>query len=396
MKAVCPKCGFSGNIKDELIPDTGRTIGCPKCANKFMVHRNQINSGDTSVKNEPTQIKSPAVRSIPSARNLSKDSERFLVRHKLPVILVSVVLLLLIVFGIVPYIKAIRAEGLRKEGLESVKKGDVLEGIEYYSKALKLDSGNENIYFNRGNAYVMLDRYKEAIEDYDKAIDINPNAEAAIVYFNRGNAYDNLREHDKAIADYTIAISLEPDNPYYYFMRGAVYGLDLDQTELALEDLNRACVLGYDDGCARYIELLNILKGTYQSLMRESTGTIGNIGEKTSEDTAEVCFNRGIIFSQLGMFGDALAAYNKALEKDPNDSKAHFNRGQLYFQDNEYEKAIVDYSEAIRIEPDVPLYYVSRGRCHYKYHRNDKATEDFNKACELGDEEGCSLFRSFR
>jgi predicted Zn finger-like uncharacterized protein len=37
MKTACPHCGFEGNIRDELIPDRGRTVGCPKCKTTFLV-----------------------------------------------------------------------------------------------------------------------------------------------------------------------------------------------------------------------------------------------------------------------------------------------------------------------------------------------------------------------
>lgn len=35
MKVTCPKCGFQGNIKDELIPDDGKFLKCPKCKYDF-------------------------------------------------------------------------------------------------------------------------------------------------------------------------------------------------------------------------------------------------------------------------------------------------------------------------------------------------------------------------
>lgn len=39
MRAHCPNCGFEGNVRDELIPEGGRTISCPKCKNTFLVRR---------------------------------------------------------------------------------------------------------------------------------------------------------------------------------------------------------------------------------------------------------------------------------------------------------------------------------------------------------------------
>jgi predicted Zn finger-like uncharacterized protein len=43
MRAQCPHCGFAGNIRDDLIPEGGRTISCPKCKHTFLVQR----SGDS-------------------------------------------------------------------------------------------------------------------------------------------------------------------------------------------------------------------------------------------------------------------------------------------------------------------------------------------------------------
>jgi predicted nucleic-acid-binding Zn-ribbon protein len=39
MKAQCPQCGFVGSVRDDLIPEGGRTIACPKCRNTFFVHK---------------------------------------------------------------------------------------------------------------------------------------------------------------------------------------------------------------------------------------------------------------------------------------------------------------------------------------------------------------------
>ena len=52
--------------------------------------------------------------------------------------------------------------------------------------------------------------YKKAIDDYSKAIDIEP--ENAEYYCNRGRVYSIIGEYDKALADYGRAIELEPNN----------------------------------------------------------------------------------------------------------------------------------------------------------------------------------------
>jgi len=39
MKIECPKCKFSGNIADQLVPAEGRTVGCPKCKERFFIKK---------------------------------------------------------------------------------------------------------------------------------------------------------------------------------------------------------------------------------------------------------------------------------------------------------------------------------------------------------------------
>jgi len=49
---------------------------------------------------------------------------------------------------------------------------------------------------------------KEAIEDYDIAIGLDPKDEEA--YFNRANAKADLNDDQGAIADYTKALAINP------------------------------------------------------------------------------------------------------------------------------------------------------------------------------------------
>lgn len=39
MRVTCPKCEFTGNIRDELIPLEGKNVNCPKCKTRFLVKR---------------------------------------------------------------------------------------------------------------------------------------------------------------------------------------------------------------------------------------------------------------------------------------------------------------------------------------------------------------------
>ena len=61
-------------------------------------------------------------------------------------------------------------------------------------------------YYNRGTAYALLRKFKQAIQDFNKAIELNPNYAAA--YNNRAYCYQELGDKAKAQADFAKAKEL--------------------------------------------------------------------------------------------------------------------------------------------------------------------------------------------
>lgn len=89
-------------------------------------------------------------------------------------------------------------------------KGEDIEGaVAAYNKAIKLNLSGPNLYwayYNLGNAKTTLDQIEEAIDDYDKAIRLNPSFDEA--YNNRGLAKIKLHCIDEARQDFEMALNL--------------------------------------------------------------------------------------------------------------------------------------------------------------------------------------------
>ena len=68
-----------------------------------------------------------------------------------------------------------------------------------------------NPYFEQGNIYLKKKQYHEAIEQYQQALRIDPDA--AIIHAALGWAYYNVGMLDAAIAQGEAVMRLEPDNP---------------------------------------------------------------------------------------------------------------------------------------------------------------------------------------
>lgn len=99
--------------------------------------------------------------------------------------------------------------------------------IELFSHALARTEdlleaiGQGTIYLYRAAAYLYQRDYGQAVKDYDRAIEINPQDAGA--YNNRGLAFDNLGEHRKAIEDFNRAIEIAPQEAMIYSNRGIAY-----------------------------------------------------------------------------------------------------------------------------------------------------------------------------
>ena len=87
-----------------------------------------------------------------------------------------------------------REEALKchDEGLAAVKKQDTARAIPHFTKALRLDPNNADVYDSRGQAYLTLHDPDSAIADFATEIRLKPKQ--ARGYRNRGTAH--LSKHD--------------------------------------------------------------------------------------------------------------------------------------------------------------------------------------------------------
>jgi tetratricopeptide (TPR) repeat protein len=135
------------------------------------------------------------------------------------------------------------AEQHFEAGSELQGQGRVREAIEEYNEAIELDPEMVVAYNNRGRAYIEQGMYESAIEDLDEAIRLDP--EFVMPYNNRGLAYIGLGEFERAIEDYDEAIRIDPDYASAYNNRGAAY-FRLVEFERAIEDFTEAIRINSD------------------------------------------------------------------------------------------------------------------------------------------------------
>ena len=80
------------------------------------------------------------------------------------------------------------------------------EAIESYDKVVQIKPDYVQVYNNRGNAKKFMGDIRGAIVDYDQAVSVDPTY--AIAYFNRGVAKQELGNEAAACIDYKLAIDV--------------------------------------------------------------------------------------------------------------------------------------------------------------------------------------------
>lgn len=91
------------------------------------------------------------------------------------------------------------------------------EAEEAFTKAIKYDKSNYEAYYYRGCAKVNATKYKDAIVDFEKAIELKPDY--ADAYFNLGRTYYLLNDEDKACEYYQLAAKYGRPNLEDYLKR---------------------------------------------------------------------------------------------------------------------------------------------------------------------------------
>lgn len=128
--------------------------------------------------------------------------------------------------------------------------------------------------------------------------------------------------------------------------------------------------------------------------LKKKTGD-GKEGKAGQEEYAKVVnelnamdwFKKGYVLRYSARKNqEAMKAFDKAIELDPNFAKAYAGRAAIYNAEGRYEEALRESEQAITIDPRLAWGFNCRGWAHIGLSNYQKAIEDLNKAIKLAPE----------
>jgi tetratricopeptide (TPR) repeat protein len=176
-------------------------------------------------------------------------------------------------------------DALNKKGEDLHRLGRYQEAIEYYDRALEIEPNDALVWYNKGTTLGSLEKYDESIENFDRALAIDPNYVSAL--YNKGIALLHLGRYEEALEYHDRALAIDPNHVKALISNG-----------LALRNLER-----YNEAIEYYDKALAI-----------DPNNVNALGGK------------GLALLSLERYNEAIEYFDKALAIDPNDDVARNNK----------------------------------------------------------------------
>lgn len=252
-----------------------------------------------------------------------------------------------------------KAEALNKIGLaflnmetSSVSKDRLKKTAQCtFEKALRFDSGNSQIWYNKAVTHSSLKEDKEAIKAFDKAIILDPRS--SLAWYKKALLYHKLGKYQKSRKTFEDFI-------YSSYRSNRIESSRYTWTQNAK--------LLHDRSPAYFF--LNKFKDAVEKFRETSTEFISSLYKSKeiensiflSIQDARFLHDKGLAYFFLKQYENAIEAFESALKFNDNYISALKFKGLAHCYLREYEKALNSFERAIKLYDEYSTYGICRSR----------------------------------
>lgn len=328
------------------------------------------------------------------------------------------------------YSQSDKAYGYYNQSEISIILGEFQKAISLLDQAIAVDRNFYDAYNRRGQCYLQLKKYDEAIADFEK---VRKNQKKnANIYYTLGNAYELKKNYEKAdeyyaqihkISEYLArdygqkqmdkAIRMWNDNE-----KNRGKALEIFEKAILIDPLSPDLLFFYAEYLRRSNKIPDAMN-TLRKLLKFDSKKVdyAEVHFKMATTCHHYCDDQGIdelleealklnpkYSTSVNMYfvenfmkidkDKRLGYLNRWQKLLPNEYFPKMYFGMYYSELQEFEKALSYYNESIKMDPNFGHHYKLRGNNYFRMYVADEKTEtlkkaisDYSKAIDLGAKE---------
>ena len=292
------------------------------------------------------------------------------------------------------------AQAYRNLGRVYSSKQEYADAVKVLLRSTELSAGDAFAHFELGKAYMAMSKEAEAIAAWRKG-------GAARCFAEMGKKHSEAKDFEQAEAAFKLALAVDPNlADAYYFLAGISWGRDQGQALWALE---RALEIDRKPSARRYFSEgqiylerqewdaateaflkalgldpdwpnLHLFLGIALRERGELERAEGEFLKEIESNPASWPYiNLGHVYRDQGEYALALNCYERAIEIEPSNSKAHAWAGRMYRGLDRSEEATLALKTAIRFDPATEWYLLDLARLYSDLGQFDDAIAQYQQ-----------------
>ncbi len=272
--------------------------------------------------------------------------------------------------------------GIKKKLIQAengYNQGNYDFAFDIYKSMLDISQTTGNLFFNYGNVCFKKGMFREAISYYRKVLELNGSMiKVYLIYVNLGVTYFNMEKPELALENFFKALELNPECPAAKEGIGRVYTATGRQAEAVMY----------------YEELLKNDDSNYElSLtMGKLLVELGNIEEakerfetciKNNSRQADAYILLGRLFMSVGQYSEAIKVFKTYITINDADYTGHYNLAECYFENKEYKNAIAEYKQTISLNQKSHESMYKLGLIYDETDETEKAIDCYRAVIQL-------------
>ncbi|MEN3060003.1 MAG: tetratricopeptide repeat protein [Candidatus Methanosuratincola petrocarbonis] len=297
------------------------------------------------------------------------------------------------------------SEDWYKKGLDLSKNGSYEEAFQAYDKAIQIDPQNADAWVSKGHISSFMDKTDDARKEYEIALGIlnqtleeNPQDDSAwiekgVVLSCLGRDAEAIDARENALEIYNRTLQKNPGDASAWETKALIlagmgrWDEAIKAYDEVIEHSAAKAPGAWMDKAMCYSEGLGMINESIDAwAMAAELIPVDDI-----ENQSTIWSGMAKSLSDAGRYGEALQAYEKAIELNPVHGWPNWS-GKAYalYMLGRYNECIEACDAAIEMLPEHPDIWVCKGNSLYHLGRLEEALEAYDKALEFNPKEGAA------